>query len=165
MTSTWRQWLSVKSTNHHWFIWWLVAWPVPSHYLKQWWDIVIGTLGKKFWWNLNRNLHIFIQENAFENVVWKMAAILSRPQSQSLATDMRRLFYSTWPPSFSSHIKKEVFLIGEESDDGHIIKRALYIGIKRLWPQCIKLGGLSRQLGITRCHAWHIVLIRARPTC
>ena len=47
---------------------------------------------------------------------------------QSLATDMRRLFYSTWPPSFSSHIKK-----GEESDDGHRIKRALYIGIKRLW--------------------------------
>ena len=29
-------------------------------------------------------------------------------QAQSLATDMRRLFYSTWPPSFSSHIKKEV---------------------------------------------------------
>ena len=24
---------------------------------------------------MNRNLHIFIQENAFENVVWKMAAI------------------------------------------------------------------------------------------
>ena len=29
--------------------------------------------------NLNRNSYIFIQENAFENVVWKMAAILSRP--------------------------------------------------------------------------------------
>ena len=28
--------------------------------------------------------------------------------AQSLATDMRRLFYSTWPPSFSSYIKKEV---------------------------------------------------------
>ena len=27
-----------------------------------------------------RNLNIFIQENACENVVWKMAAILSRPQ-------------------------------------------------------------------------------------
>ena len=26
--------------------------------------------------------------------------------TQSLATDMRRLFYSTWPPSFSSYIKK-----------------------------------------------------------
>ena len=31
-------------------------------------------------WNLNRNSYIFIQENAFENVVWKMAAILSRSQ-------------------------------------------------------------------------------------
>ena len=31
-------------------------------------------------WNFNRNLYIFIQENAFENVVWKMAAILSLPQ-------------------------------------------------------------------------------------
>ena len=30
------------------------------------------------------------------------------PKAQSLATDMRRLFYSTWPPSFSSHIKKEL---------------------------------------------------------
>ena len=36
-------------------------------------------LGKKFQWNRNPNLYIFIQENAFENVVWKMAAILSRP--------------------------------------------------------------------------------------
>ena len=27
-----------------------------------------------------RNLYIFIQENAFESVVWIMAAILSRPQ-------------------------------------------------------------------------------------
>ena len=34
------------------------------------------TLGKK----LNRNLNIFIQENGFENVVWKMSAILSQPQ-------------------------------------------------------------------------------------
>ena len=25
-------------------------------------------------------LYIFIQENAFENVIWKTAAILSRPQ-------------------------------------------------------------------------------------
>ena len=34
----------------------------------------------KFKWNLNRNLYIFIQENAFENVVWEMAVILSQPQ-------------------------------------------------------------------------------------
>ena len=27
-----------------------------------------------------KNLYIFIQENAFVNVIWKMATILSRPQ-------------------------------------------------------------------------------------
>ena len=44
------------------------------------------TLGNKNQWNLNRNLYIFIQENAFENVVWKMAAILSLPQCVNLTT-------------------------------------------------------------------------------
>ena len=38
----------------------------------------VGT--NKLLWNLSRNSHIFIQENVFENVVWKIAAILSRPQ-------------------------------------------------------------------------------------
>ena len=57
----------------------LVAWTAPSHYLNQWWNIN-WTLRNKFQWNFNRNSCIFIQENALENVVWKMAAILSRPQ-------------------------------------------------------------------------------------
>ena len=35
---------------------------------------------EKIMWNFNPNSYIFIQENAFENVVWKMAAILSQPQ-------------------------------------------------------------------------------------
>ena len=38
------------------------------------------TLRNKFQWNWNRNSYIVIQENAFENVVRKMVAILSRPQ-------------------------------------------------------------------------------------
>ena len=38
------------------------------------------TLGNKLQWNLNWNSYIFIQEIIFENVVWKMTAILSRPQ-------------------------------------------------------------------------------------
>ena len=41
---------------------------------------LIGTLGTNLSDFFNRNSHIFIQENAFENVVWKMAAIFSRPQ-------------------------------------------------------------------------------------
>ena len=47
-----------------------------SHYLNQCWNIVNWTLRN----NLNWNLYIFIQVNAFGNVAWKMAAILFRPQ-------------------------------------------------------------------------------------
>ena len=42
--------------------------------------IVNWTLRNKLQWNFSRNSNIFIQENVFENVVWKMAAILSWPQ-------------------------------------------------------------------------------------
>ena len=63
------------------FIQWLVAWPAPSYHLNQCWNIVNWTIRNKIRWNLNRNSYISIKENAFENVVWKMVAILSRSQS------------------------------------------------------------------------------------
>ena len=53
---------------------------VGANYLNQCWNIVNWTLRNKLQWNLNQNSYIFIQENVFENVVWKMSAILSRPQ-------------------------------------------------------------------------------------
>ena len=53
---------------------------VPSHYLNQCCNIVDCTIENKFRWDLIRNLYIFIQENAFENVVFEMTAMLSRPQ-------------------------------------------------------------------------------------
>ena len=51
---------------------------------------LIGPIETNFQRNCNRNSYIFIPENAFENVVWKMAAILARPkcvktQSRQLA--------------------------------------------------------------------------------
>ena len=64
-----------QKTNHHWFRQWLVAWPAPSHYLNQCWNIVNWTLINKLQWNLNWNSNISTQENEFENVVWKMTAI------------------------------------------------------------------------------------------
>ena len=70
----------VGELGHHWFRWWLVAWLVPSHYMNQCLNVVNWTLRNKLQLNLNWNSFIFIQENAFENVVWKMAAILSWPQ-------------------------------------------------------------------------------------
>ena len=54
---------------------WLVAWLVPNHYLNQCWNIVNWTPRTKL-----QNSCIFIQENPFQNVICKMAAILSRPQ-------------------------------------------------------------------------------------
>ena len=40
----------------------------------------LDSIGNKLQWNFNQNTYIYIQENVFENVVWKMAGILSRPQ-------------------------------------------------------------------------------------
>ena len=48
--------------------------------MNQCWNIVNWTLRNKLKCNFNRNSYIFIQENPLENVVWKIAAIMSRPQ-------------------------------------------------------------------------------------
>ena len=69
-----------QQTYHHCFRQWLVAWPAPSHYQNQCWNIVNWTLGNKLQWNFNRNSSIFIEENTFENVVCEMLYISSRPQ-------------------------------------------------------------------------------------
>ena len=57
---------------------------ITCHYLNQWCIIVNQTLINKLQSNCIQNSHIFIQENAFENVVWKMSAIMSRPQCANL---------------------------------------------------------------------------------
>ena len=41
----------------------------------------------------NRNLNIFIQENAFEYVVWKMAVVLSLPQCVNNACRILSMAY------------------------------------------------------------------------
>ena len=63
------------STSHHWFRYWLVAWPAPSHYLNQCWIIVNRNLSDRLQGNHKQNSYIFITENAFENAVCEMAAI------------------------------------------------------------------------------------------
>ena len=51
-----------------------------GHYLNQCCSIVTWTLVNKLQWDFHQIAIIFIKENAFENVVCRMAAILSRPQ-------------------------------------------------------------------------------------
>ena len=56
-------------------------WPGrPSHYLNQCWNTVNWALRNHLQWIGNRNSYIIIKENAFQNAVWKIAAILSRDQ-------------------------------------------------------------------------------------
>ena len=51
----------------------------PNHYLEQCWLIFNWSLRNKHQWNFDQNSNIFIEANPFQNV-WKMAAMLSRPQ-------------------------------------------------------------------------------------
>ena len=58
----------------------MVGWSTPSHYLDQCWNIVNLTLRNKLQWNFKQNSYIFIQENAFENVVRNVLVNLSLSQ-------------------------------------------------------------------------------------
>ena len=64
--------------------WWLTHWGRVTHICVSKLTSIGSDNGlsvrNKHQWNFNRNSYIFIQENRFECVVWKMAAILSRPQ-------------------------------------------------------------------------------------
>ena len=60
--------------------WWFVACSAPSHYLNHCCIIVNWTQRNKVQSNCIWNSNIFIQENASENVVWEIAAILSQSQ-------------------------------------------------------------------------------------
>ena len=90
-----------QETNHYWFRQWLIAWSVPSHYLNQCWNIVNWTLRNKPQWNLNKNSYIFIQDIAFENVVWKIAAILLLPQCVKDLCISHSQYHCCWWPGIA----------------------------------------------------------------
>ena len=55
-------------------------------------------LTNKIQWKLNKNTKVFIQENALENVVCEMAAILFR------GDELKRLNNDTWPDNWEENI-------------------------------------------------------------
>ena len=56
---------------------WLVAYLAPTHYLNQCLVIVNWAIGSKLQWNCTHNKTLFIYQNAPENIVCEMVAILS----------------------------------------------------------------------------------------
>ena len=89
---------------------------VPSLYLNQCWNIVNWTLRNKLQWILNRNLYLFIEENALskkiQNFVLTMTAILPRPHCVKyifcLETEMRHQQQNNSYPKISPTACNEV---------------------------------------------------------
>ena len=65
--------ICVSELGQHWHRQWLAACSAPSHYLNQCWFELKWTLRK-----FESNTWHFIHENALDNVVCEMVAILSR---------------------------------------------------------------------------------------
>ena len=56
----------------------------------------ILSLRNKFQWNLDQNSYIFIPENAFENVISEITAILSQPQY------VKKIYFKIYLPCCST---------------------------------------------------------------
>ena len=57
-----------------------------AHFFDNW------TYSEQTQSNSNQNRNIFIQENAFEDVVWKMSVIFFRPQGEDPSCTETRIF-------------------------------------------------------------------------
>ena len=82
---------------------------MPSQYVNQCWVIVNWTLRNKLYWNFDQNTKLFIHENAFENIVYEMAAILSRERWINcyfipIIFQYIKLFIESWLDLMSIHI-------------------------------------------------------------
>ena len=64
--------------GHHWKL--RVAYSGPNLYLHRCWCIFNLTVENKIQGNFNQITKIFIQDNAFENILYKLATVLSRPR-------------------------------------------------------------------------------------
>ena len=62
------------------FVIFLTHFPPPSAlYMREWIKTMLGYCQlDKIQWNVGQDTELFIQGNAYEYIVWEMAAILSR---------------------------------------------------------------------------------------
>ena len=71
--------ISISKWGHHWFTYWLFVIKPLFHECWLIHVIINWALRNKLQWNFKLNTILFIQVNAFENVVYEMLAILSLP--------------------------------------------------------------------------------------
>ena len=88
--------------------------------------LLLGPLGTNISEIFNQNSYIFIQENAFENVVWKMAAILLWPWCDKLKARIWRHIYTMTITTYSwvplKHVKYNIIFNPATIPDIKLIK-------------------------------------------
>ena len=145
----------------------------PSHYLNWCGNIVNWMLKNKFPWNCNQNWCISIQENVFENVVWKKAAILSEPQCVNTSS-MLLLCHN----SVKGHLHQRGKCAGRPSGSRPRVPQ--WIGLKELYgavytaagPLCLR-GGRTQRLLMERFFCgtrrnrerWLVGIYRSKIQC
>ena len=67
--------ICVSESGQQGFRQWHVAYLAPNHYLNQFWVIINWTIRNKLERHLSQKSNLFIQGNAFENVVCEMGTI------------------------------------------------------------------------------------------
>ena len=70
--------ICVSESGQRRFRYWLVAYWASRHYLNQCWVIVSLPFRNRLQWKFHRNTKLLIHQNASENIICEMAAILSR---------------------------------------------------------------------------------------
>ena len=104
--------------------------------------LLIGPHGNKLQWNRNRNSYIFIEENAFQIVVLKMAAILSRPQCVNYLTTPAAGHFAVIgsayrpDPTIGSGFYSSPWPIAVQESSRHEVTRNK-VGKAMVWPTSI----------------------------
>ena len=122
-----------------------------------WTNVVNWTLRNKLQRTVNRNSNIFIQENAFEKIFCKMAAILSLPQCVNSSEARDGIFQliwwipcllMPWPLKSPEHQQTWYWLCG--TDKSTLVQlmawcsQAMSHYLNQCWPWSLRSYGITR---------------------
>ena len=138
---------------------------MPSHYLNQCWFIANQILRNNIQWNFNRKLNIFIQENAFQNVVCKMVTILSWPQCVNWkSSSYEIIIHGEWaigvvntlrPRQDGRHFPDDILKCIFLNENIWILRT---ISLKRVWK-----AGINNIPSLVQIMAWRRHICVTRP--
>ena len=105
----WVTHIYVAKQGHHWFRYRSVACSALNRHLKQWWLIINWTLGN-IPVKIESKCNTFIEGNQVENILCRLAAILSRVKCLNL-TGLMTPHVEHYPSKYQSFIYNTWYLI------------------------------------------------------